>query len=263
MTDGWYEPAIPNPARGTMPTFTGPVEIGVLHTTESTRFVPAPDSYFGHKSYPHFTVVNDRGVFKCYQHISIRKAAKALANKSGGVETGREGCIQIEVVGAATKPFTVDLVLVDGLSKLMRWIESETEIPRSCGVSFARYPDSYGERAEQRLSPGAWVKYQGWLGHQHVPENTHGDPGAIDITKLLGPATGALRTEPSASTWSLEDDDMAFTFNDGSKTYLREGGDTIHVPTQADLDTLTKAGVKNVGKLSVEMTARLVEAARQ
>lgn len=62
-----------------------------------------------------------------------------------------------------------------------------------------------------------------------------------------------------------EEDDMAasFTFNDGEKTYWRDGGDTIHIPTMADVNALYAVGVKAIGKLSPEMTARLVEAAKQ
>lgn len=184
-TDGWYPPAIDNWAPSNAGDFLGPVEIGVLHSTESSRFVPQKDNYYGHQNYPHFTVANQDGVFKSWQHISIRKAARALANRSGGVQTNREGCIQIEVVGFAKSPFTQDQVIVAGLSRLMRWIESQTKVPRSCGVKFVSYPESYGLAASQRLSPSEWVNYKGWLGHQHVPENSHGDPGAINISKLL------------------------------------------------------------------------------
>ena len=74
-SDGWYGPAIDNHAANDGGAFTGPVTIGVLHTTESPRgsFRPQRDSYFGHTSYPHFTVDVQDGVFRCWQHISIRK----------------------------------------------------------------------------------------------------------------------------------------------------------------------------------------------
>lgn len=183
MSDGWYGPAIDNPAPVNGGSFVGPVTIGVLHTTESPRFVPNKDNYFGHQNYPHFTVANQDGYFKCWQHISIRKAARALANRAGGVQTNREGCIQIEVVGKAASPFTRDPVIVDGLKKLMRWIESQTEIPRSTGVKF--WAGKYGIDVPNRMSNSQWVAYKGWCAHQHVPENSHYDAGAIDINLLL------------------------------------------------------------------------------
>lgn len=184
-TDGWYPPALDNRAPKDGGSHLGPVTIGVLHTTESTRFYPARENYFGHSSYPHFTCVVVGRVFFAYQHISLRRAARALKNLSGGVQTNRQGVIQIEVVGSATRPFTDDPVMVAGLKDLMRWIESQTEIKPRSTVNWIAYPKSYGENAKQRLSHHQWNHYNGWLGHQHVPENDHGDPGAIDIGSLL------------------------------------------------------------------------------
>lgn len=193
--DGWYPPAIDNWASSDAGDHLGPVTIGVLHTTESSRFVPAKDNYFGHQNYPHFTVANVDGTFKSWQHISIRKAAKALANRSGGVQTNREGCIQIEIVGKAASPFTNDPVIVEGLKKLMRWIESQTKIPRKTGVTF--WAGKYGVDVPHRMSGAQWVKYEGWCAHQHVPENTHYDAGAIDINKLLDVAAPAPAPSPT------------------------------------------------------------------
>lgn len=198
--DGWYGPAIDNHAPSDGGTHLGPVTVGVLHTTESTRFVPNKDNYFGHSSYPHFTcavvTIDGKRVFRVWQHISIRRAGRALKNLSGGVQTNREGCIQIEVVGQAVNPFTDDPVMVEGLALLMRWIEGQTDIRQSSSVDFHPYPSSYGNGMKQRLSYEQWRAYTGWLGHQHVPENSHGDPGAIDINKLLASplAGGFLRT---------------------------------------------------------------------
>ena len=30
-----------------------------------------------------------------------------------------------------------------------------------------------------------WNDFDGWCGHQHVPENEHWDPGKLDIGRLL------------------------------------------------------------------------------
>lgn len=211
---GWYGPALDNHAPSDAGAHLGPVTIGVLHTTESPRgsFRPDDDSYFGHQSYPHFTVDVQDGEFRCWQHISIRRCAKALKNLKGGVETNREGVIQIEVVGRASEPFTSNAVLVRGLAKLMRWIESETDIPRSSAVDFHPYPPDLGARLGRepwRMSNDAWSRYAGWLGHQHSPENAHGDPGAIDIAKLL-----ALPAPPAARPTPLEDDVKLYVFTD-------------------------------------------------
>lgn len=71
----------------------------------------------------------------------------------------------------------------------------------------------------------------------------------------------ALLTAPPAPT--VQEDDMAFLFNDGSKTYLRDGGDTVHLATEDDVAKLVRVGIKDAGRLSAETTSRLVEAAKQ
>ncbi len=157
-TDGWYPPALKNFAPNDGGSHLGPVTVGVLHTTESTRFVPRAGDYFGNSSYPHFTCMVASGRFYVWQHISIRRAARALKNRSGGVQTNREGVIQIEVVGTALKPFTQSNAMVEGLRDLMRWIESETDIPQKSTADFTAYPASYGERAGQRLMASEWTR---------------------------------------------------------------------------------------------------------
>lgn len=152
---------------------------GVLHSTESDRYVPSTSSYFGHRNWPHFTVYGT----DVYQHIPITTAARALANPAGGVETNRAGAIQIEVVARAAKPaWPADLRVT--VAKLMRWIEEQTGIRRTA-PKFVPYPFSYGVHAKQRMSAPDWRSFNGWCGHQHVPENSHGDPGAIPILALL------------------------------------------------------------------------------
>lgn len=188
---GWYGPALNDIAANDGGSHLGPVTVGVIHTTESAvgkyrKGSSTNYGNFGHANFPHFTVDEQGGQFRVWQHISLGRAGRALKNRSGGVQTNREGCIQIEVVGSATKPFTSRPVIVEGLKALMRWIEENTDIPRATQVEWTRYPESYGVRAKQRLSPARWVQYRGWLGHQHVPENDHGDPGRLDIDLLLG-----------------------------------------------------------------------------
>ena len=215
--------------------------IGVLHTTESRRGSyrsGGPRNYgnFGHTSFPHFTVDVQDGKFKSWQHISLRRAAKALKNTSGGVETNREGVIQIEVVGRAAEPFTSNRVLVEGLKKLMRWIEANTDIPTSCGVKFHPYPPDQGARLGSepwrysRTGTG-WGRYKGWLGHQHVPENSHGDPGAIDIDLLLElPAAPVPDIDPAPQPRPepKKEIDVQFIFTDPRPPQAQYMTDLIH-----------------------------------
>jgi hypothetical protein len=43
------------------------------------------------------------------------------------------------------------------------------------------------------MSDIVWTRFNGWCGHQHVPNNDHGDPGNIDIGYLL--QRGAPQTQ--------------------------------------------------------------------
>jgi len=78
----------------------------------------------------------------------------------------------------------------------MRQVEADTGMKSQSNVTWKAYgngglngsPTSYGTNNGVRLGWGAWAKYEGWLGHQHVPGNVHGDPGNIDISKLLAKA---------------------------------------------------------------------------
>jgi hypothetical protein len=39
------------------------------------------------------------------------------------------------------------------------------------------------------MSGAAWVAFRGHAGHQHVPENDHGDPGSLPMAAILAAAT--------------------------------------------------------------------------
>lgn len=156
----------------------GPMR-GVLHTTEGTIAHGAFAAYRKHNSWPHFTVAMDGTV---YQHVPLNKAARSLQNQSGGVQTNRQGAIQIEVCGKAANP-NWPLAQVAAVILLMRWIEAQTGI-KPYGPEFGSN-QQYGLRNPLEFSPAEWEAFNGWCGHQHVPENSHWDPGAITLANLL------------------------------------------------------------------------------
>lgn len=65
----------------------------------------------------------------------------------------------------------------------------------------------------------------------------------------------ALLTPPPATS---EDAVLTYLFDDGTRTFLREGNVTIHVPTGPDVEVYRAQGVPHYGRLSVEMTERLI-----
>jgi hypothetical protein len=182
----WYHAAERNPAVKTGGSFVDGVPFrGVLHTTESKSFAPSSTDYGGwHKSYPHFTLVERSGGVTMYQHIPIDTAARALRNARGGVQTNRARAIQIEIVGRAAESAQMPEAKLDALSRWMRWVEEQTGVRRKAPLEF-RGGEAYGLQGAGRMSNQDWLVFDSWCGHQHVPENTHWDPGKINIAELL------------------------------------------------------------------------------
>jgi surface antigen len=164
-------------------TWSREPSIIVLHNTEGTD-VDWP--YGGGGSAPHFTIdlVKKQG----YQHYSLDVPSKALVNSGGGVETNSAGAVQIEIVGfsrttsdsrdLADRNPTYDLTKYtdeqwDYLATLLVGISKATNIPLQTSVTWS------GDGTDVRLSGSEWSAYKGILGHQHVPENDHVDPGDI------------------------------------------------------------------------------------
>lgn len=170
---------------------------GVLHTTETTGW----PSYAGWSVPPHVTVrVNpSRDGVLVRQHIPFSRAAFALKNLPGGVETNRDYAFQVELVGTCEKggdafragaffwPAAPDAVLLDLFDKVVEPMSTGLGIPLRA-PDFQTYPESYGPRSgtnDVRLSGPAWDNGSGWFGHQHVPENVHGDPGAFPWSRMV------------------------------------------------------------------------------
>lgn len=174
-----------------------------LHSTEGTS-VP---TYGGGGSAPNFTVapdfVNKRAVW--YQHFDFDESSRALRNLSGGVQTNTLNVCQIEIVGtcdpAAHKRWTTPHLYTpelpdwfkDELAEFLAWahkshaIKLQSKRPDGTKLVWKPYPSSYGANGV-RLSPDEWENFYGVLGHQHPPENDHGDPGDIDIDYILSKA---------------------------------------------------------------------------
>ena len=174
----WYPGSIQKIGNDSGSFVVGYPKRGILHTVEGS-IAGALAAYKKNNSWPHFTVAKNGIV---YQHIGISKAARALENRSGGVETNRAGAIQIEVEGFASAPVWPQ-AQVAAMRSLMRWIESEAGV-QPVGPVFGS-SEQYGLKNPLEFTQDEWRKFNGWCGHQHVPENVHWDPGAIDLALLL------------------------------------------------------------------------------
>lgn len=166
---------------------------GVLHTTEGSGWT----NYDSGKKAPHLTVkaIPGKGV-QVRQHIGFNTSARALRNEDGGVQTNRDFAFQIELIGSCDPknkgkvyywPEADDAVLKDLYVKVIEPMSRGLGIPLSA-PAFQSYPASAGARSGSnnvRMSGHEWDVYSGWCGHQHVPENTHGDPGAFPWARML------------------------------------------------------------------------------
>jgi hypothetical protein len=178
----------------------------VIHTTETARLPGYRDGSVA----PHFTIgVGDPGSLpneeagkvRIWQHISLDRTASALKHKPGTIETNHMGahCVQIECITYIGDQDKAGIVGNKGkfpkaLSKALAGLVDE--ITTALGdINISTYPEkwsasgSYGEKASQRLTEEQWETFNGICGHEHVPNNTHWDPGAFDIEEFMGYVT--------------------------------------------------------------------------
>jgi hypothetical protein len=191
----------------------------VLHTTETTGL---PD-YGGGSQAPTLTAIPDMTAKRLiwYQHFDIDVSARALVNAPGGVETNTLNAAQVELGGTCdaahrgawgTRLAGVDYVYwpeppgwaLQGLADFLRWLHRGHGVPLTAPPVWLAYgpdprrpgvtPASYGA-SPARMTPAQWEAFTGVCGHSHVPENDHGDPGALPITKLLALAGNTLQED--------------------------------------------------------------------
>jgi LysM repeat protein len=196
---------------------------GVIHTTEGTDW----DSYSGGASAPHITAKPDFAArrLRFRQHFPFDHSARALVNAPGGVETNTLNVIQIELIGtcdpkthAAWTRAHIDHIYwpeapdwaLHGLAEFLAWHYTNNRIPLRGPEMWLAYgadsrrpgviPASYGA-SPARMTYAQWNGFTGWCGHMHVPENYHGDPGALLFAKVIAMAKDVAGvTKPPAPT---------------------------------------------------------------
>ena len=178
--------------------------VACLHTTEGMTW---PD-YQGGAVAPNYTGMPPIGLKGGHwrAHFPDEKSSRALVNAPGGVQTNTLNVVQFELIGTCNPAYAVSWT-VNGRKyfagkdyvywpnanlRQRRWLARIlADMHRRHGlrllplVEFKAYPASYGTNNGVRLSGAAWSKFAGVLGHQHVPENVHGDPGNIAIRSIL------------------------------------------------------------------------------
>lgn len=180
----------------------------VLHTTEGTGW----DPYGGGVRAPNYTARPD---FKAKRlqwraHFPDERSSRALRNESGGVETNTLNAVQVELVGTCSID-THKRWLHQGYEHIYwpaapEWALRDlgaflADMHRRHGIRlqappFVAYPQSYGKANKNRFTFKQWSGFYGVCGHQHVPENDHGDPGALPIKTVLAYAAETVAPKP-------------------------------------------------------------------
>lgn len=207
MTD-WLFPRDPIPGVGTAPfdAEAKPTWKLLLHTTEGSSYPGARSSYVKNKFAPHVTCGADsNGAFLVMQHLPLSSRATTLSDDSGGIRPNRDYVIQVEIIGFCDPRWKNHELYIHNWSKtyaehvayVLKVLLKARPIPKRSTVTWVEYPKSYGERASQRLAPTAFDLYAGILGHQHAPENDHGDPGNLSafVRQYLIPKPTARRVD--------------------------------------------------------------------
>jgi hypothetical protein len=177
----------------------------VWHTTEGFGLPSYPSQYE-----PHFTVVPAAGKgVAVYQHIALSRAAYALKH-TGAAPTNGAHAIQIELAGTCDPhgpkgayywPEADDTVLRALWAQVGKPLADAFHVPLTA-PTFRPYPASAGANGV-RFTDSQWLAWSGHCGHQHIPGNDHGDPGAFPWDRLVQIANG--------------DDDMPLTDDDAAK----------------------------------------------
>jgi hypothetical protein len=170
------------------------------------------------------------------QLLPARLAGRGLKNAVGGVQTNRRGsvCLQVEVIARANRPWTGDLTRagMDGLRRLVAF-------GRAWGIPDvwpAGPPPAYPGGSSPR-NPLIWHNRAGHYGHSQVPENDHGDPGAIDTKKMFA---RQLSTLPERAPQD-EGDAMLIVRISGYQDVYLVGGPrgVVHVRNSTELQVFT------------------------
>jgi hypothetical protein len=155
----------------------------VAHTTEGVSIESAVSAY---RAYPPQLIV-DPAKKRKVQHIPVNRGGYALWN--GDADDSR--CIQVEIVGYASQTHTWP-------DEWLRWLGKELALPlhEYAGVPYRVVWKGFkraGETGYVLASPSSPLRltqaeldtFSGWLGHQHIPGDSHWDPGGLNVPKIL------------------------------------------------------------------------------
>jgi hypothetical protein len=149
------------------------------HTTETTGWAGARYYHIVFKEV-------SPGVVECRQYRPFTRAAKSLRNKSGGVQTNRQGTVHIQasIVGRAANAQNFSPAMYAAMHQFAVWCNTEHGIPLTTNTPAELGNRCYGSASPCRFTFAQWRAYAGHSAHAHAPENTHWD-APFDYSKIL------------------------------------------------------------------------------
>ena len=167
------------------------------HTTETAGGWPG---YGGGGSAP--TLTYEPWQHKWRQHFPLNGSARALRDPSGTVvRENRDNIVQVEIscycdpglynrYGHAVTD--LDDQAYQDLADFSKFMRDQWGVPLTRrDLSFPPYPESLSNGL--RMSGPQFDAYTGHLGHMHASGNTHGDPGNLDVDRILRLARGGTQ----------------------------------------------------------------------
>jgi hypothetical protein len=220
----------------------------VIHTTESPRgsYNSIRNLWRGSnnwgKGLPHFLADGSRYV----QLLPLNVGAYTLENRGGGADTNRSGpVIQVEICGYANDDFND--VEIEAMAK---WLADlvKAGIP----LDLSQHPHFYGANegivlarydAPQRFSAADFQSFNGYMGHQHCPENAHWDPGRLDADRVERQARAHLGESNES-----EDEDMTVVCGHSDGRIFACWGLFKRHLSQDELNGFLFMGAKDLGR---------------
>lgn len=156
--------------------FTGGGHKLIWHTTEGAGMDAMWRVLRDKDAAPHFLIDPGGGYAPVYQCIPLNMAARALEHPAGTPETNRANCIQVEIVDFAKNAKDWGHVIYRDLGALAALIDHRFNIRR--GYRPFTVP-------AKKVTPAGFVRATGHMGHSHVPNNSHWDPGRMNGAELM------------------------------------------------------------------------------
>jgi len=180
----------------------------LLHTTETVGW----PGYSGGDSAPTLTV--NPHVQQVRQHFPLNGSARALRDPTNTpVRENRDNIVQVEICWFAKNAPNMDDWTLRKIAEIAAFLNMEWELPIRAVPKWYAYPQTAAQDAEQRMSSAEFDAYTGILAHMHASGNTHGDTGAINISKILGYAQAMVSTKDDGDMTGAESARLNWLYN--------------------------------------------------